>query len=62
MSGCRTANEQLCHGCRFSCSCMTCAAGDTCNCSCSPLVALGFAIVAVSALVTVLALRCARAD
>ena len=60
MSGCRTANEHLCDGCRFSCSCMTCVGGNTCNCSCSPLVALGFAILAISALVAVLALRCAR--
>ena len=60
MSGCRTADELLCDGCRFSCSCMTCAEGNDCNCSCSPLVGLGFAIAALSALVAVLALRCAR--
>ncbi len=63
VSSCRTADQQLCgSGCSFSCSCMTCVDGDSCNCSCTPLVALGIAIVALSALVAVLAVRCAMAS
>ena len=55
---CATADEALCGKCRAGCQCFSCESGDSCNCSCRPLIALGLLIVIIATLIAFVSLRC----
>ena len=54
---CSNADESLCGGCGAGCQCMTCQGGDACNCSCRPLIVLGFLIVIIASLIAIVSFR-----
>lgn len=47
---CLKAVKSVCHGCKFSCRCLTCSNGDRCDCSCRWLVILGLTLTLLASL------------
>ncbi|KAK9830200.1 hypothetical protein WJX72_010253 [[Myrmecia] bisecta] len=56
---CSKAKEELCGkgGCGFTCQCVTCGAGDRCDCSCRWLVVGGMAFTVLAFMVWLVAYR-----
>lgn len=54
---CSKATDEICHGCGFTCQCMTCDLKDRCDCSCRFLVVLGMCLTALTCLLAIVAYR-----